>query len=70
MLTGAFTAVAAANKLGSPWLGVLAAVLVGVLLGLVHAVVCVSLKSNQIVSGLAINIFCFRGDSVLLLAAL
>ncbi len=57
MLTGAFTAVAVANIAGSPWLGMFAAILVGVLLGLVHAVVCVSLKSNQIVSGVAINIF-------------
>jgi general nucleoside transport system permease protein len=64
MLTGAFTAVAATNlaipRFGamlSPWIGLLAAILVGMLLGLVHAVVCVSLKSNQIVSGVAINIF-------------
>jgi simple sugar transport system permease protein len=57
MLTGAFTAVAAANKSGSPWLGMFAAILAGMLLGLIHAVVCVSLKSNQIVSGVAINIF-------------
>jgi simple sugar transport system permease protein len=57
MLTGAFTAVAAANILGSPWLGMFAAILAGMLLGLIHAVVCVSLKSNQIVSGVAINIF-------------
>lgn len=57
MLTGAFTAVAAANTLGSPWLGLLAAILAGMVLGLVHAVVCVSLKSNQIVSGVAITIF-------------
>ncbi len=57
MLTGAFTAVAAANKLGSPWLGVFAAILSGMLLGLVHAVICVNLKSNQIVSGVAITIF-------------
>lgn len=57
MLTGAFAAVAVANKSGSPWLGILGAILVGMLLGLIHAVVCVSLKSNQIVSGVAINIF-------------
>jgi simple sugar transport system permease protein len=57
MLTGAFTAVAATNMTGSPWLGLLAAILVGMTLGLVHAVVSVSFKSNQIISGLAINIF-------------
>lgn len=57
MLTGAFTAVAVTNISGSPWFGLLAAILVGMALGFVHAVVSVSLKSNQIISGLAINIF-------------
>ncbi|MBD3308000.1 ABC transporter permease [candidate division KSB3 bacterium] len=57
MLTGAFTAVAVANKSGSPWLGLCGAIGVGMLLGLIHALVCVTLKSNQIISGLAINIF-------------
>ena len=33
MLTGAFTAVAASNKLGNPWLGMFAAILAGMLLG-------------------------------------
>ena len=57
MLTGAFAAVAASNKLHSPWLGIVAAILAGMLLALIHAVVCVTLKSDQIVSGLALNIF-------------
>ncbi len=57
MLTGAFTAVAVTNITGSPWLGLLSAIISGILLGLVHAVVCVTFRSDQIVSGLAINIF-------------
>ena len=57
MLTGAFTAVAVSNTSGNPWFGLLAAILVGMFLGLIHAVVSISLKSDQIVSGLAINIF-------------
>jgi len=57
MLTGAFTAVAVTNATGSPWLGLLGAILVGMLLGLVHAVVCVTFKADQIVSGLALIIF-------------
>ena len=57
MLTGAFTAVAVTNTSGSPWLGLGCAIVVGMLLGLVHAVVSVTFKSDQIVSGLAINIF-------------
>jgi ABC-type uncharacterized transport system permease subunit len=57
MLTGAFTAVAVTNVTGSAWLGLFSALIAGALLGLIHAVVSVSFKSDQIVSGLAINIF-------------
>jgi len=57
MLTGAFTAVAVTNITGSPWLGLVSAIISGMLLGLVHSVVCVTFRSDQIVSGLAINIF-------------
>jgi simple sugar transport system permease protein len=57
MLTGAFTAVAVTNITGSPWLGLLASIMSGILLGVIHAVVCVTFRSDQIVSGLAINIF-------------
>jgi ABC-type uncharacterized transport system permease subunit len=57
MLTGAFAAVAVTNSSGSPWLGLLAAIAAGMLLGLIHAVVCVTFKADQIVSGLAIIIF-------------
>jgi simple sugar transport system permease protein len=57
MLTGAFTAVAVTNTTGSPWFGLLMAIFAGMLLGLIHAVVCVTFKADQIVSGLAIIIF-------------
>jgi simple sugar transport system permease protein len=57
MLTGAFTAVAVTNATGSPWVGLMAAILAGMLLGLIHAVVCVTFKADQIVSGLALIVF-------------
>lgn len=57
MLTGAFCGVAVSFFTGDPWLGVLAAVLTGGLLGLLHAVLVVRFVGNQIVSGVAINIF-------------
>lgn len=57
MLTGAFTAVAVTNASGSPWMGLGAAIAAGMLLGLIHGVVCVTFKADQIVSGLAIIIF-------------
>jgi len=57
MLTSAFTGVATTYFSGNPWLGVLAAVLVGGLLGLFHALLTVKFVGNQIVSGTGINIF-------------
>jgi simple sugar transport system permease protein len=56
MLTGAFTGVLATFYSGNPWLGVLAAVLVGGLLGLLHAFLTVKFAGNQVVSGTGINI--------------
>ncbi len=57
MLTGAFTGVAVSYFIGNPWLGVLGAILVGGLLGLLHGVITVGFAGNQIVSGTGINIF-------------
>ncbi len=57
MLTGAFTGVVVSYFSGSPWLGVLAAALVGALLGLLHAFLTVKLVGDHVVSGTGINIF-------------
>jgi ABC-type uncharacterized transport system permease subunit len=57
MLTGAFAGVAASYFSGNPWIGVLAAVLIGGLLGLLHALISVKFAGDQIVSGTGINIF-------------
>lgn len=57
ILTGAFTAIAVTNFSGNPWVGVLGAIMAGILLGLIHAVTCITFKANQIVSGVAINLF-------------
>lgn len=57
MLTSAFTAVAITNFSQNPWIGVLGAILVGIILGLIHAVTSITFKANQIVSGVAINLF-------------
>jgi ABC-type uncharacterized transport system permease subunit len=56
MLTGAFSGVLVTFYSENPWLGVLAAVLVGGLLGLLHAVLTVKFAGNQIVSGAGINL--------------
>jgi simple sugar transport system permease protein len=57
MLTGAFAGVATSFYSRNPWLGVLAAVLVGGLLGLLHAFLTVRFVVDQVVSGTGINIF-------------
>ncbi len=55
MYFGAFAGAAGAYFSGSPWVGLLCAALGGGILGLVHAVACVSFCAEQIVSGIAVN---------------
>jgi general nucleoside transport system permease protein len=55
MLFGAYTGFAAATFAGGRNVGLLAAVLVGCLLGLLFAVFVVTIKANQIVVGAALN---------------
>jgi general nucleoside transport system permease protein len=56
MLIGAFFGVVVTLATGQVWLGVLAAVLAGVLLSAIHAFASVTLRMDQIVSGTALNI--------------
>ncbi|HEX3031144.1 MAG TPA: ABC transporter permease [Bacillota bacterium] len=57
MLVGAVTGYIVALNTGSPWLGILAAMVGGGLVSLVHAFLTVTLRANQVVSGLALTIF-------------
>jgi general nucleoside transport system permease protein len=57
MLTGAFFAVVADLQLHNPWLATLVAMFAGGLMALIHAVVSIRFRADQIVSGIAINIF-------------
>lgn len=56
MLAGAFAGVVGAIATGSVWFGVLCAVLAGTLLALIHAFASIHLRTDQVVSGTAINI--------------
>ena len=56
MLAGAFTAASMTYYAGSPWVGLLAAILAGASIALIHAVACIRFKADQVVSGTAINI--------------
>jgi simple sugar transport system permease protein len=57
MLTGAFFAVYADLHLHNPWIATLVAMVAGGLMALIHAVVSIRFRADQIVSGIAINIF-------------
>jgi simple sugar transport system permease protein len=57
LLTGAFASVLATWATGDPWAGAGAGVFAGVLIALLHAVVSVTFRADQIVSGVAINLF-------------
>ncbi len=56
MLTGAFFGTAAVLATGSPWFGVLMAMVAGVVISAIHAFASVNLKADQVVSGTAINL--------------
>ena len=56
MLAGAFTAASITYYADSPWVGLLAAILAGACIALIHAVACIRFKADQVVSGTAINI--------------
>ncbi|QNK58141.1 ABC transporter permease [Paenibacillus sp. PAMC21692] len=63
MVSGAFAAAVATHSAseagfgsGSPWIGLIAAVVYGVLFSLLHAVATITFKSDQTVVGVVINI--------------
>ncbi|MEA2330104.1 MAG: ral nucleoside transport system permease protein [Thermoleophilaceae bacterium] len=56
MLVGAVTAILGAEATGTPWLGLALGGAAGLCLALVHAVLAVSWRVNQVVSGLALVI--------------
>jgi len=55
MAVGAMTAFVVTLTSGSPWLGLLAAVLAGTAAAGIHAFVSITLKASQVVSGLALT---------------
>ncbi len=56
MLVGAFAGVVGSYFTGSYWIGALVAVLSGILIAALFALITVKIKINQIVSGVAINL--------------
>ena len=56
MLMSAFVAAAVASLAHSEWAGLGAAIIMSVMLSMLHGVASISLRGNQVISGLAINI--------------
>jgi ABC-type uncharacterized transport system permease subunit len=65
MLTGAFSGVLVTFTTGNPWLGVLASMLAGGLLGYLHGILTVKFAGNQIISGTGINLLALGGTGYL-----
>ena len=65
MLGGAFGAVLGAHYTGSAWLGLVGGIAAGLLLGSVHAVASIRFKADQVVVGVAINLFAVGHHAVL-----
>ena len=55
MLMGAVSAFSVTLTTGNPWLGLLVAMVVGGLLGLLHGIVTIQFLADQVVSGLALT---------------
>ena len=69
MLVGALFAVLGTTAFGSPWAGLLLALLAGMALQLLHAVAVLFGRANAIVSGIALNLLAAGGTRFLLRAA-
>ncbi|MEW5954445.1 MAG: ABC transporter permease [Bacillota bacterium] len=57
MLVGAISGFVIGVKTANPWLGLIMAMVAGGSMAMIHAFLCVSLKANQVVSGLALTLF-------------
>jgi len=57
MLVGAATGFMASVTFHNPWLGVCVALVAGALMALIHAYLTITLRANQVVSGLALALF-------------
>ncbi|HLW21960.1 MAG TPA: ABC transporter permease, partial [Sphaerochaetaceae bacterium] len=57
MLMGALAGFATALATGNLFLAIIMAMIIGGLMSLIHAFLCVTMRANQVVSGLAITMF-------------
>jgi ABC-type uncharacterized transport system permease subunit len=57
MLVGAIASFIVAARTGAPWLGVGAGALAGALLSMIFGVIALTLRANQVATGLALSLF-------------
>jgi len=69
MLMGAFSAAVVSYYTGNPYIGILGGMLAGGIMALLHAILSIKYKGNQVVSGVAINLFA-SGFTVFMLRVL
>jgi len=69
MLMGAFSAAVVSYYTGSPYIGILGGMIAGGIMALLHAILSIKYKGNQVVSGVAINLFA-SGFTVFMLRVL
>ena len=67
MLWGAWAAVYFSYTTGNAWAGVFAAMMFGILIALIHAILTITFKAEQIVTGVAINLLALGLTNVLTL---
>jgi len=56
MLTGAYGSAVGAYYANNAWVGLCTGIIAGMLIAFVHAVICITFQSDQIISGVAINL--------------
>lgn len=68
MLSGAFTAAVVNYYTHNPYFAIICGMVVGLLMALMHAFISIHLKGEQIISGVAINLFAVASTSYLIKA--
>lgn len=64
MMTGAFSAVLGVYLTGNVFLGFICGILGGALLGIMHGILCVRYKVNQVISGIGLNLLALAATTL------
>ena len=56
MLVGALAGYATTVITGDPWIGLIVAIIGGIAMSAIHAFLCISLKSDQVISGVMLTL--------------